>query len=219
MCSCLVVTTWILSLGCIVTLLRETVTPLYRHITTWILSLGCIVTLVREAVTPLYCHITTWILSLRCIVTLRHEYCHSTVLSHYDMSSVTSLDCDFTTWILSPRCIVPLRHEYCHSAAFSHYDMSSVTPLYCHITTWMLSLRCIVTYFLRNLPTVHCFHSWLLSHISHSTFCAQLSALDRYVRQYRDSHSIFSTYFCPRQRLLRERPPNYYVVRILSSFI
>ena len=204
----------------------NTVTRLYCHITTWNCHSAVSSHNDMNTVTRLYCHIstwschiTTWILSLRCIVTLRHEYCHSTVLSHYDMSSVTSLDCDFTTWILSPRCIVPLRHEYCHSAAFSHYDMSSVTPLYCHITTWMLSLRCIVTYFLRNLPTVHCFHSWLLSHISHSTFCAQLSALDRYVRQYRDSHSIFSTYFCPRQRLLRERPPNYYVVRILSSFI
>jgi len=85
MWCCLVVTTWILSLRCIVTLRHEfrhsavlshydmnSVTPLYCHND-------------MNSVTPLYCHITTWILSLRCVVTLRYEFCHSAVLSLYDM--------------------------------------------------------------------------------------------------------------------------------------
>ena len=127
---CCQITTWILSIHCIVALRQEAVTPLHCHITTWILSLHCIVALGQEAVTPLYCHITTWILSLRCIVTLFHEFCHNY--------------CHLTKWILSLRCIVTW-HEFCHSAVLSHYDMNSVTLLYCHITTWILSLRCIVT--------------------------------------------------------------------------
>ena len=120
MWCCLVVTTWILSLRCIVTLRHE-----FRH--SAVLSHYDM-----NSVTPLYCHITTWILSLLCIVTLQHEFFHSAVLSHYDMNSVTPLYCHFTTWSW-------------HCDLLSHNDMNSVTPLYCRITSWILSLRCIVT--------------------------------------------------------------------------
>ena len=95
---------------------------------------------------------------------LRHEFCHSAVLSHYDMNSVTTLYCHITTSILSLRCIFTWQHEICHSAVLSYYDMNSVTPLYYHITTWIISFQHIVTLQHEAMSPLYCHITpWILS--------------------------------------------------------